>query len=73
MIADIHVQVRRRVEDRMSRHTGKRVRVSGEADRLILAIRDDMVFRPGEVAKLELRLLLEECLIELDEFEKVRA
>lgn len=68
-----HVQIRRRVEERMSRRIGKRVRVSSEADRLILTIRDDMLFRQGEPANMELRLLLEECLTELEEFEKAHA
>ncbi|MBN8224147.1 hypothetical protein QK417_00740 [Pseudomonas aeruginosa] len=73
MTVDPRVQVRRRVEDRMSRHVGKRIRVSGEANDLIGIIRDHMVFQKDEVAKLELRLLLEECLTELDELEKVHA
>jgi hypothetical protein len=73
MTVDPHVQVRRRVEDRMSLHVGRSVRVSGEANNLIGTIRDHMVFRQDEAAKLELRLLLEECLTELDELEKVHA
>ncbi len=73
MTVDPHVQVRRRVEDRMSRYVGKRVRVGGEADRLILAIRDEMIYRQDEAAIMELRLLLEESLTELDEFGKAHA
>lgn len=73
MTADPHIQVRRRVEDRLSRHVGKRVRIGGEGDRLILAIRDEMVYRQNEVAILELRFLLEESLTELDELRKAHA
>jgi len=70
MTVDPQVQVRRRVEDRLTRHVGRSVRVSGEANELIGTIRDHMAFRQGEVAMLELRLLLEECLTELDELGK---
>lgn len=73
MNVDPHVRVRRRVEDRMTQYAGKSVRVSGEANDLIGTIRDHMVFRQDEASRLELRLLLEECLTELDEFEKVHA
>ena len=73
MNVDPRVRVRRRVEDRMTQSAGKSVRVSGEANDLIGTIRDHMVFRQDEAAKLELRLLLEECLTELDEFEKAHA
>ena len=73
MSVDPRVRVRRRVEDRLTRQVGKSVRVSGEANDLIGTIRDYMVFRQDEAAKLELRLLLEECLTELDELEKVHA
>lgn len=73
MSVDPRVRVRRRVEDRMTQHAGKSVRVSGEADDLIGTIRDHMVFRQGEAAMLELRLLLEECLTELEELEKMHA
>lgn len=70
MTADPHARVRRRVEERLTRHVGRNTRVGGEADRLILAIRDEMVYRQGETALLELRLLLEECLTEMDELGK---
>jgi len=73
MTVDPHVKVRRRVEDRMSLHVGRSIRVSGETNDLIGIIRDHMVFRHDEAAKLELRLLLEECLTELNELEKVHA
>lgn len=73
MNVDPRVRVRRRVEGRLTQHFGKSVRVSGEANDLIGIIRDHMVFRQDEAAKLELRLLLEECLTELDELEKVHA
>lgn len=73
MNTDPHDRVRCRVAERLTRHVGRTVRVGGEADRLILAVRDEMVYRQGEVAIMELRLLLEECLTELDEFEKVHA
>ena len=73
MTADPHVRVRRRVEDRLTRQVGKSVHVSGEANDLIGTIRDYMVFRQDEAARLELRFLLEESLTELDELEKVHA
>ena len=41
MTADPHARVRRRVEERLTRHVGRNTRVGGEADRLILAIRDE--------------------------------
>jgi len=69
-LADPRDRVRRRVEDRLSQAVGKRVRVGSEADRLILSIRDEMVYRQDEVAILELRLLLDESLVELDELSK---
>lgn len=65
--ADPRDRIRRRVEDRLSQAVGKRVRVGSEADRLILSIRDEMVYRQDEVAILELRLLLDESLVELDD------
>ncbi|HBO3168493.1 TPA: hypothetical protein ACJX8M_003054 [Pseudomonas aeruginosa] len=68
--ADPRDRVRRRVEDRLSQAVGKRVRVGSEADRLILSIRDEMVYRQDEVAILELRLLLDESLVELDDRSK---
>ena len=70
VLADPRDRVRRRVEDRLSKAVGKRVRVGSEADRLILSIRDEMVYRQDEVAILELRLLLDESLVELDELSK---
>lgn len=73
MNVDPRVRVRRRVEDRMTQHAGKSARVSGEANELIGIIRDHMIYQQGETAMLELRLLLEECLTELDELEKVHA
>lgn len=73
MNVDPRVLVRNRVEKRLSLHVGRNVRVSGETNDLIGTIRDHMVFRQDEAAKLELRLLLEECLTELDELEKVHA
>lgn len=73
MTAEPQARVRRRVEERLNRHVGRSVRVSGETNDLIGIIRDHMVFRQDETAKLELRLLLEECLTELDELEKVHA
>lgn len=68
--ADPRDRVRRRVEDRLSQAVGKRVRVGSEADRLILSIRDEMVYRQDEVAILELCLLLDESLVELDDRSK---
>lgn len=68
--ADPRDRIRRRVEDRLSQAVGKRVRVGSEADRLILSIRDEMVYRQDEVAILELRLLLDESLVELDDRSK---
>ncbi|MBH1541848.1 hypothetical protein JY440_05730 [Stenotrophomonas maltophilia] len=73
MNVDPRVRVRRRVEDRMTQYAGKSVRVSGEANDLIGTIRDHMVFRQDEVARLELQFLLEECLSELDELGKAHA
>lgn len=73
MTVDPRVRVRRRVEDRMTQHTGKSARVSGEANDLIGTIRDYMVFPQGKAAMLELRFLLEECLTELDELGKAHA
>lgn len=73
MNVDPRVRVRRRVEERLPLHVGRKIRISGEANDLIGTIRDYMVFRQVEAAKLELRLLLEECLTELDEFEKAHA
>lgn len=73
MTLDPHDRVRGRVQDRLTRHVGRTVRVGSEADRLILAIRDAMIYRQGEVAMMELRLLLEECLTELDEFRQAHA
>lgn len=73
MSVDPRVRVRRRVEDRLTRQVGKSVRVSGEANDLIGTIRDEMVYRQGETARLELRFLLEESLTELDELGKAHA
>lgn len=73
MTADPHVRVRRRVEDRLTRHFGRSVRVGGEANDLIATIRDHMIYRQGEGAMLELRFLLEECLTEMDELGKAHA
>lgn len=73
MNVDPRVRVRHRVEERLTQQFGKSVRLSGESNDLIGTIRDHMVFRQDEAAKLELRLLLEECLTELDELEKVHA
>lgn len=70
MSVDPRVRVRRRVEQRLTQQFGKSGRVSGEANDLIGTIRDHVVYRQDEAARLELRLLLEECLTELDELEK---
>lgn len=67
---DPRQRILRRVEDRLSLALGKRVRVGGEADHLILSIRDEMVYRQDEAAILELRFLLEESQSEYDELRK---
>lgn len=75
-LADPRQRILRRVEDRLSREVGKRVRVGSEADRLILSIRDEMLSRmygQSETASLELQFLLEESLSEFDELRKATA